>query len=445
MSGSGLRPLAVCCLAAALVLAGCGMPFGGGNSTATPGNATAVPTPTGTNTTATPAPTATPTATPTPAPTPEATATFSPTDVPGVSERGVDAGQLTDAHEQALEETNYTYTLAETPGGTFDRRWTRVRVGETRKLERERASRDGRLVVNRTVFRNESRGFRRLPDRDYQRWTAFDPLGRLDRPTGDTLVWNAFSLANYSLAGNRTVEGTPVAVLRASGPANASGDLADANVTSLDSTLLVDADGVVRRLTFNVTQVGVGGPVTSSTVLDIAAVGDTTVSRPAWLAKPATIDERTETVRNETLGASLTVTGDPRTVDSVRLFRSDFFLLDSETIEDARVSPLVEADSDRGNLTDVEATLSYNESDIPGGNESTIALFAYDDEAQTLLPLNTSVDPANDTVTGSEFAATVTTGSGTDAETYEPELNSLVERRVFVVMHVETWTDAFER
>jgi hypothetical protein len=90
-------------------------------------------------------------------------------------------------------------------------------------------------------------------------------------------------------------------------------------------------------------------------------------------------------------------------------------------------------------------TVPYDEAAVPGGDEAGLVLFVYDDRVQTLVPMNSTVDAANDTVTATGIAAdvTVTIGAGDDAETYTPTLDDFAGRRVFVVMHAETWDATF--
>jgi hypothetical protein len=82
---------------------------------------------------------------------------------------------------------------------------------------------------------------------------------------------------------------------------------------------------------------------------------------------------------------------------------------------------------------------------VPDGDEAGLSLFVYDERVQTFVQMNSTVDAVNDTVTATAVAdnVTFTIGSGADAETYRPELATLSGERVFVVMHAETWYDAF--
>lgn len=94
----------------------------------------------------------------------------------------------------------------------------------------------------------------------------------------------------WSSNGTTTVDGTTVARFTASGAENlpdiaASMSSSNLTVERLDAEMLVDSDGVVRRLTLDVsgTQAN-GNSVSSSIEYTVTEIGSTNVSEPGWVA-----------------------------------------------------------------------------------------------------------------------------------------------------------------
>jgi hypothetical protein len=407
-------------LALVVVLAGCGIPFVGGQATPT---ATRVP------------------LSPTESP------TIDPAAPPGVSPAGIDSEALLSAHEDGLSTT--TYTLSTFRGGNASSvtSYERTLVSPTAHLLFERQTVDGTVVDNSTAFINATAAYRRLSS-DTRRYEINARTEPLDPRTGRYEIESFVAAANFSFASTGVRDGTPVVVYRVTGPDQFRSLESDRTLVDLNATLAVDAEGIVRYFAYNAT---VETPTVAETVTyrqRVSGVGTTSVSPPSWLQQPQYPDQTVNrTLTQEPTGATLTVAGDPELVESTVLVSSDAFFLDADPVQRASVSPFLEADSDigPGNFSSLSFRMPYNESAVPDGDEAGLSLFVYDERVQTFVQMNSTVDAVNDTVTATAVAdnVTFTIGSGANAETYRPELATLSGERVFVVMHAETWYDAF--
>ena len=361
-----------------------------------------------------------------------------------MSPGGIDADALLSAHVDALSSTTYTFRTVRGGNASSVTRYERSLVSPTAQLRVRRQVADGTELDNTTQFVNATAAYRRSSS-ETRRYTINERPEPPEPRTGRYALESFLDAANFSFAGTRVRDGTPVVVFRVTSPDAFRSLPENRTLVGIDATLAVDADGIVRHFAYNATVERPGGVETVSYSHRVSDVGTTTVTPPSWLRKPQFVDRTVNrTLTDDATGATLTVAGDPRTVESVEFSRSDWGLTRSEPVLNASVSPFVAADSDPGNLS-VAVTLPYDEAAVPGGDEAGLVLFVYDERVQTLVPMHSTVDAANDTVTATGIAANVsfTIGTGDDAETYTPTLDDFAERRVLVVMHAETWYATF--
>ncbi|WP_336358969.1 dockerin type I domain-containing protein [Haloarcula sp. CGMCC 1.6347] len=104
----------------------------------------------------------------------------------------------------------------------------------------------------------------------------------------------------------------------------------------------------------------------------------------------------TTTTADEDLGLTVRVNGSGDVASGVSTSAVTDRPVVTEPLQNASVSPVVEFESER-EFDNATIAFSYNESAVPN-NESTLAIFRYNRSAQTYVPLNTTVDTANDTV-----------------------------------------------
>jgi hypothetical protein len=106
-----------------------------------------------------------------------------------------------------------------------------------------------------------------------------------------------------------------------------------------------------------------------------------------------TYTTRTE---NESLGASVEVTGPGNASESVTIENDTQAILDTEGVGNASTSERVRVETN-SELTDANLTLSYDDSAVD--DERSVALYRYNETTQTFDELNSSIDAGNDTVT----------------------------------------------
>ena len=115
-------------------------------------------------------------------------------------------------------------------------------------------------------------------------------------------------------------------------------------------------------------------------------------------------------------------------------------------LECARTTPFV-AVSTNGSVADVTAQMEYNPDLLPpNATESELAVFVFNRTVNFYLELETTVDTANNTATGTEVVPDQTfvreTENGT--QRVRPTLDGTRLDNAFVVMHAPTWWEAVE-
>jgi len=104
----------------------------------------------------------------------------------------------------------------------------------------------------------------------------------------------------------------------------------------------------------------------------------------------------TTVASNESANASVAVTGEGAVSEGVTIERSNDPLAVGGTFENATVVAPVDFESER-EFDNATITFSYNDSAVPT-NESDLAVFRFNESLQVYLPLNSTVDRANETV-----------------------------------------------
>lgn len=205
-----------------------------------------------------------------------------------------------------------------------------------------------------------------------------------------------------------------------------------ANVTSLRIQMLVTDDGLVTQQRYRLVREDEEESVTLKMQINYTDLGQTEVEPPSWLdeakqeTEPRTTvaDRRREverTVRNEALGAAVTVTGPKFEIDHVEFDRQTGGIWDTGEggYRKAQVSSLVELELPYS--TDVTVTtleLSYNESTVPAGDEAGLDVYQYNRTLQTFVEVETTIDAE------ANVAYAEVQGEGT-----------------YLVMHTPTWRE----
>ena len=216
----------------------------------------------------------------------------------------------------------------------------------------------------------------------------------------------------------------------------------DANVTRFDPEkitafevhLYVAESGLVKRLTLSSEAEIDGETRTFTHRIEYEDVGSTSVESPSWLdeakeafeARTTTPDpsrEGTETVRDESLGAAVTVTGPKHAVDRFELDEPShwpFVEDDGEGFRKAQVSAAVSVTTHR-DLEFGALELTYDESAIADADESDFEVYRYNTTLQTLVAVETTVDA--------------------EANVARAELD---REGTYLVVHTPTWRELWE-
>ncbi|EFW91678.1 hypothetical protein ZOD2009_12527 [Haladaptatus paucihalophilus DX253] len=204
-----------------------------------------------------------------------------------------------------------------------------------------------------------------------------------------------------------------------------------ANLTNASVELYVTDNGVLKRFDFHFVVRTEGGPIEGRMRSVYRDIGTTTVTRPAWLSEAkegGSEDARTnysetvtETVRDDSLGATITVTGPRYAIEDVELERQTggIWDTDGDGFRKAQVSALVSVRTSR-EITPEKIELSYDDSGMFDENRNVV-IFEYDRELQTFVRLSTTVD------TSANVARASIDGDGT-----------------YLVMNRETWQSLWE-
>jgi len=98
---------------------------------------------------------------------------------------------------------------------------------------------------------------------------------------------------------------------------------------------------------------------------------------------------------NSTEGVTVEVTGDGNVAAGVSIANGSRAVFERPSINSARAGGLVEITAE-SEFDSAELTFSYDESTT--GDESNLAVFRFNESAQTFVEVNSTVDPVNDTV-----------------------------------------------
>ncbi|WP_132057268.1 hypothetical protein [Halorussus amylolyticus] len=253
---------------------------------------------------------------------------------PGLNESGVeDPEALVDAHRAALDDTGFAFRFrANVTVGSASQLTVQhgaVEEGLAPLLVNSTSERDlgdGPDAVatelwadkNTTVVRYD-RGDDETSVQRYNRSAdgfsvPDETWGHLPRADIDSQVTNAWLIelaltaGEYDLDGIERRDGREVAVLRATEA------VAAANVTEVDSTVVVDREGRVRELSLTATYEG--DPATrASYEFELTELGDVEVERPVWVdaaIPPGTPTPRSETDADSTTASNATSASDDR-------------------------------------------------------------------------------------------------------------------------------------
>ncbi|MBO4249196.1 VWA domain-containing protein [Halomicrobium sp. IBSBa] len=104
----------------------------------------------------------------------------------------------------------------------------------------------------------------------------------------------------------------------------------------------------------------------------------------------------TET-ENSSLGVSLELTGEGDVANDTTIAPQDDPMFDTDRVDNMSQSPVVELTADQ-EFDSANVTMEYDDTGLENESQE-VAIFTYDPEAGIFVPLNSTVDPANDTVT----------------------------------------------
>jgi len=105
----------------------------------------------------------------------------------------------------------------------------------------------------------------------------------------------------------------------------------------------------------------------------------------------------TTTATNETLGVTLSLTGNGDIGNETTIAPQDDPRFNTSRVENMSASPVVELNS-KQEFSSANVTLAYNETGVENESQD-LAVFTYDPEAGIFVPLNSTVDAGNNTVT----------------------------------------------
>jgi uncharacterized protein YegL len=105
----------------------------------------------------------------------------------------------------------------------------------------------------------------------------------------------------------------------------------------------------------------------------------------------------TTTTEDVSTGVSIQFEGRGDIGAGATIEESDRRMFNSERVENLSASPVVNLETEK-DFDTASVTFEYDESEVPGDNESDLAIFRYNESMQIFLPLNTSIDTENNTV-----------------------------------------------
>ncbi|QLH84169.1 DUF7537 family lipoprotein [Halosimplex pelagicum] len=275
------------------------------------------------------------------------------------------------------------------------------------------------LGGGRDRYRNESGAtFTRFGPGNFlgpERSTPLDPVALVNVTAPD-----ADALERHGTGTVDGVNGTVYTVDSIDAFGDGYGDLDPENVSAFDLTFVVD-DGYVSYQRVNVTLATEFGTVSYSSRRRFVDVGSTTVPEPDWLsrARPGGAGPNPDDLETETYEATgedgqveLDVTapnadfGEYAAVGPVvsenPMFRNDF-------LNRYRVGEIARYYFRPDTIESVTIRVRYDDDAVDDANESTLRLVVRNATTQTLEPVDSTVDTANDTV-----SATLTSEAALD-------------------------------
>ncbi|MEF8852206.1 MAG: hypothetical protein V5A44_05395 [Haloarculaceae archaeon] len=178
-------------------------------------------------------------------------------------------------------------------------------------------------------------------------------------------------------------------------------------------------------------------------------VSPTTPPTPTATATPTPVPDSyaTRTVTNESLRTRFDLVGNRGVLRSfLQVDVTGIPITQGAVLECARTTPFV-AVSTNQSVADVTATMEYNPDLLPpNATESELSVFVFNRTVEFYLEMETTVDTANNTATGTQVKSGQTfvreTDNGTERVT--PKLDGTRLDNAFVVMHAPTWWEAVE-
>jgi len=355
---------------------------------------------------------------------------------PGVSASGVDADALVTAHEDALADRSYTLEVdQQTTGGelTIDAMAGSQRIPAIIQLSTGSADRETYITANGS-YEVRRGGGEQITQRVDADASAV--------PTGGPYVRDVLDDAQFSYDGTVERDGRTLHRLSA-GKADLQREFENATVVSYDAELLVSEAGLVYNTTYQLTLEEDGTEETFSARIQLTDVDSTTVSEPSWLGQLSDDpDTTTRQIVNASLGTSITVSGDLDNVTTATVSNASELFYESPVVEPSRASPIVTMQTNRS-ISFESIEMEYNLSAVPDAEPEGLFVFAYYPAYGSLLPMETSFDPANETVQATRIDPGITLNT-TDGEQFTPTLDGLSGNFVFVTMHAQTYQDALE-
>lgn len=105
----------------------------------------------------------------------------------------------------------------------------------------------------------------------------------------------------------------------------------------------------------------------------------------------------TTVARNDSVGVSITLTGEGNVADGVSVHNDTRQIFQTAYLQNLTAAQVVQIESERS-FEQANLTFAYDPKTVPNGNESDLAVFRYNESLTMFIPLNTSIDEANDTV-----------------------------------------------
>ncbi len=194
------------------------------------------------------------------------------------------------------------------------------------------------------------------------------------------------------------------------------------SLESIQATMYVTESGLITQLGYSIAFDTGDGMHNIKAVTKYEAVGEVSVSEPGWVEDAEAADRGelnvTRTVRNETADAELTLTANRALFDSIQLLAGPGPLYNgNNTYEEAAASSAVTAVIPP-TATNASVTIAYDESAVPDGGESELAVYRYVIEEGTWERVEASQD--------------------SDADEFTVDIS---KSETLVVMHEPTWDE----